>query len=150
MALDRWTKVLAKTHLMGQEALSYFNNMVRLVYVENTGAFLSMGSSLSNGTSFWLLTIIPLLLLGGLGYFIIKKNHELPTLHFIALTCILAGGLGNVIDRIVFDRHVTDFLNVGIGTLRTGIFNFADMYVSFGAVVLLFFSLGKKKDKPAT
>jgi signal peptidase II len=51
---------------------------------------------------------------------------------------IFAGGLGNIIDRIAFDRHVTDFMNVGIGSLRTGIFNVADMCVTAGVIVLLF------------
>jgi len=67
----------------------------------------------------------------------------------IALAAIFSGGLGNLIDRIFFDRHVTDFMNVGIGSLRTGIFNVADMCVT-GGVIVLFFTLraeGKQKEQ---
>jgi len=55
---------------------------------------------------------------------------------FVSLTYILAGGVGNLIDRISNDGLVIDFLNVGIGPLRTGIFNVADIGVMFGAAVL--------------
>jgi hypothetical protein len=49
-----------------------------------------------------------------------------------------SGGLGNVIDRLARSGFVTDFLNVGIGPLRTGIFNFADfaLFVGVGIIVL--------------
>jgi signal peptidase II len=59
---------------------------------------------------------------------------------------MLAGGLGNIIDRLRFDRHVTDFMNLGIGSVRTGIFNFADLYVTFAAIGFLLF-WNKWKDK---
>ena len=45
---------------------------------------------------------------------------------------IFSGGIGNIIDRIMFDRHVVDFMNLGVNNLRTGIFNFADVYVTTG------------------
>ncbi len=55
---DRITKNLAKEHLMYREPISYFHNTVRLEYVENTGAALSLGDQLSKPVSFWLLSII--------------------------------------------------------------------------------------------
>ena len=58
---------------------------------------------------------------------------------------IISGGLGNVIDRLLFDRHVTDFMNIGINNFRTGIFNFADICVTAGAICLLFFYKEKKQ-----
>ena len=48
-----------------------------------------------------------------------------------------AGGLGNLIDRLRFDGVVTDFLNVGVGSLRTGIFNVADAILMLGMFVLV-------------
>ena len=47
------------------------------------------------------------------------------------------GGLSNLIDRLIYDGRVTDFLNVGIGSLRTGIFNLADMAILAGALLLV-------------
>ena len=57
----------------------------------------------------------------------------LPKMSAFAL--IIAGGLGNIIDRLLFDRHVSDFMNIGIQNIRTGIFNFADVCVTAGAIV---------------
>jgi signal peptidase II len=50
---------------------------------------------------------------------------------------LAASGIGNLIDRLLFDGRVTDFLNLGIGGLRTGIFNIADVVGLLGFIVLL-------------
>lgn len=134
---DRITKDLAKQHLMYRDPISYFHNTVRLEYVENTGAALSLGDQLSKPLSFWLLSIIPLIFLAILFIYAIRKVAELKPLKMLSLSLIIAGGVGNIIDRILFDRHVTDFMNIGIHNLRTGIFNFADVCVSAGVIMFL-------------
>lgn len=135
---DRVTKDLAKEHLMYHAPITYLHNTVVLEYVENTGAALSMGDQLSKPVSFWLLSILPLLFLVALFIYAITKVTELNFWKLFAFSLIFAGGLGNIIDRLMFDRHVTDFMNVGIGSLRTGIFNVADMCVTAGVIILLF------------
>lgn len=142
---DRITKNLAKEHLMYREPISYFHNTVRLEYVENTGAALSLGDQLSKPLSFWLLSIIPLIFLLILFIYVIGKMRELSPLKMLSFSMIIAGGLGNIIDRIMFDRHVTDFMNVGIQNLRTGIFNFADVCVTAGVIGLL---ISYRESKP--
>jgi len=52
-------------------------------------------------------------------------------------------GVGNLIDRFLFDGRVTDFLNVGIGSLRTGIFNIADVVGMLDCILLLVASAGQ-------
>jgi signal peptidase II len=141
---DQATKKLAKIHLIGKAPISYLQNTVRLVYVENTGAFLSMGDDWSSTTSFWVFTVFPLVILTGLFVVIIKKRTKLSLKELVALLLIFSGGIGNLIDRILYDRHVTDFLNVGIGSLRTGIFNVADMYVTAGAIMMLLTTFKKR------
>jgi signal peptidase II len=77
---------------------------------------------------------------------VVLKIDGFSRLKAFSLALILAGGLGNIIDRIFNDRHVTDFMNVGIGnTLRTGIFNVADMCVTAGVIGLLIISFTEKK-----
>ncbi|MDB5134303.1 MAG: lspA [Mucilaginibacter sp.] len=134
---DRITKNLAKEHLMFREPISYFHNTVRLEYVENTGAALSLGDQLSKPVSFWLLSILPLIFLIILFVYAITKMRELSPLKILSFSLVFAGGIGNIIDRIMFDRHVTDFMNIGIHNLRTGIFNFADVCVTAGVIGLL-------------
>lgn len=149
IASDKLSKEIAREHLMGRGTISYFHDTFRLQYVENIGAFLSFGSGLSRTASFWLFGIIPsLFLLGFAVYLILKRNH-LNLSIFICYVLILAGGIGNISDRLMNDRHVTDFLNVGIGHLRTGIFNFADLFVTTGVVCLIFFMRSESKNQPA-
>jgi signal peptidase II len=57
---------------------------------------------------------------------------------------IISGGMGNIIDRILFDRHVTDFMILDVQGVHTGIFNFADVCVTAGAIGLPV-SIGIKK-----
>ena len=63
----------------------------------------------------------------------------------IFFAMIISGGIGNIIDRILYDRHVPDFMNLGINNFRTGIFNFADVFVSVGVLGLMV-SLFLKKE----
>ena len=70
---------------------------------------------------------------------------RLGRLRAVALSLVCGGGLGNLIDRIRFDGHVTDFLNVGVGSVRTGIFNVADMALMVGMV--LFFLAYRQSER---
>jgi signal peptidase II len=141
---DRITKSLAKVHLKGKEPLTYFHDTMRLLYTENTGAALSLGDGLPKTASFWLLSIVPLLILLALFIYTIKHLQQMRTMKLVSLALIFSGGIGNIIDRVFFDRHVTDFINMGIGNLRTGIFNVADVCITAGVIGLLFFFNDKK------
>jgi len=148
ISCDQYTKHLAKEHLMFQMPKTYFHNTVVLEYAENTGAALSLGDNLSKTLSFWLLSVLPLLCLVGLFVYVVLKIDGFSRLKTMSLSLILAGGLGNIIDRLFYDRHVTDFMNLGIGNLRTGIFNVADMCVTGGVIGLLIVSYTEKKPEP--
>ncbi len=136
---DRVTKQLAKDHLMNREPISYFYDTCIFVYAENTGAALSMGDGLSKAAGFWLLSMLPLLFLISALVYSIYHSKEFRWLKMFSLALVIGGGLGNVIDRIMYDRHVTDFMILGIGSLKTGIFNVADVCVTFGIIGLFFF-----------
>jgi signal peptidase II len=141
---DRITKTLAKEQLMNKEAISYFHDVFRLEYVENTGAAMGFGEDLSKNASFWLLSILPLACLLLLFVYTIRKSKEMSLPRMLCLGLIFAGGVGNIIDRLFFDRHVTDFMNLGILQLRTGIFNFADLYITIGVLAFLLLYRDKK------
>lgn len=63
----------------------------------------------------------------------------------VAWSLVLSGGLGNLVDRIINDGRMIDFMNIGIGSLRTGIFNVADVYITVGVVVLVFQALQRPR-----
>ena len=149
ISCDRITKDFAKDHLKNKATVTYLDDTVRLQYVENTGAALSWGDDLPRQVSFWLLSILPLLILSGLFIYTLKNLQQMGPMKVFSIALVFSGGIGNITDRLLYDRHVTDFLNVGIGNIRTGIFNVADVCVTSGVIGLLFF-FNDKQNKHTT
>jgi signal peptidase II len=135
---DKITKEIAKDKLMNKDAVSLFYGTVRLDYVENTGAFLSLGDDLPAWAGISIFIVLPMAFLLFLLGYTIKKSDETGLFKLICLALIIAGGLGNVVDRMLYNMHVSDFMVFGIGALRTGVVNMADMYVTFGIIAFLF------------
>ena len=140
--IDRLTKIIAQEILKGigpdyyLGPHYYFGMSVVFVYQENAGAFLGLGSNLSSSARFWIFVVgISLLLL----YFCHKLFQANTLLEFSGWVFIISGGLGNLIDRLLYDGYVVDFIRVSIGGFRTGIFNVADVSVVTGFVLLLGF-----------
>ncbi|MEZ4988498.1 MAG: signal peptidase II [Saprospiraceae bacterium] len=150
IGLDQWTKAWAKKELQYQMSQSFWDNFFRLTYVENEGAFLSLGSDLSHNWRTTLLHWFPAVVLV-IMFFYTLFSRELNKWQTIGMSFILGGGISNIYDRIAFGK-VTDFMNMGIGDLRTGVFNFADVSIMLGLAIMLpyAFSKDKKEDAPAT
>jgi signal peptidase II len=133
---DRVTKSLATEHLADRPARSWFHDVVRLQYAENSGAFLSIGATLPTSLRRHLLVgLTSTMLAVCVAYLLLKPS--LATGAGVALSLIIAGGAGNLWDRIHSAGTVIDFLNLGIGGLRTGIFNIADVLLLAGVLLLL-------------
>jgi signal peptidase II len=140
---DQQTKKLAEAHLALGAQYAYIGDTFRLSYVENQGAFLSMGAGLSENVRTWALKVFPVvLLLALLVYTILSKN--LTLFQVIAFSFILGGGVSNIYDRLMYGQ-VIDFMNIGIGRLRTGIFNFADVSIMVGLFMMLPYIFQGKK-----
>lgn len=140
---DQATKQLAISQLRDEPARAFLGGILRLSFAENPGAFLGLGGSLSRPVQFWLLTAgVGLLLLSMLFY--VATSRRLSRLHIVAIALIAGGGVGNLIDRLMNDGRVVDFLNLGIGSLRTGIFNVADVAIMLGGGLLLLAARGAK------
>jgi signal peptidase II len=138
LASDQYTKQIARDNLSGRPSV-FLDGMVVLQHTENTGAFLSLGATLDSGTRFLIFTFgIGVFLAGAIWMLVRRSNMGLWTT--ITTTLIVAGGIGNLIDRAV-KGSVTDFMNVGIGWLRTGVFNIADVAIMVGIFGMLIASL---------
>jgi signal peptidase II len=146
---DQISKEIAREKVSAYNETEVWGDYFVLIKAENTGAFLSLGSDFSDITHKIVLIILPtLFLIIGLVFILTtKKLTKLPT---IAVSFMIGGGIGNIIDRIL-TGSVTDFMNMGIGSLRTGIFNFADVSIMVGLGLMILSSfLDNKKDKKNT
>jgi len=146
---DQSTKHLAKKHLKGAGTIEVVGDYMVLRYTENRGAFLSIFSSIPSVLRIVLLLIAPAAaLIATTAYVLYDSNIRGP--HLASLCCLLGGGMSNVmIDRLFNNGYVVDFMNIGIGTIRSGIFNFADLSIVFGSCALFHYVFKTKKGAAA-
>lgn len=127
---DQTTKGYAERYLPASQSVQLFGNTVRLQVAHNHGAFLSLGA---NAPKSWrdavLRSGIAVLLISLAIYAVGRPQSRSMTL---ALSLVIAGGTSNLIDRYVNEGYVIDFINIGWGALRTGIFNVADIALMAG------------------
>lgn len=133
LALDLLTKHWAVENLPFHESVPVLGNVVRLTYTHNFGA--AFGIHVGEYSRIFFLTL-SLIALGVLGYLYVHTPAG-RKLRLTAVSLVCAGAVGNLVDRIRYERGVVDFLDVGVGAYRWPVFNVADTAVSVGAVLLL-------------
>lgn len=137
VSCDQAFKGVARSTLADAPPVSYLNDFIRFEYAENYGAFLSLGARLPDTVRFLLLEVlVGFVLAAGLAA-MFSERIGLP--QKAALAIALGGGLGNLIDRVLHGA-VVDFVSVGIGPLRTGVFNLADVAITAGMLAILWLS----------
>lgn len=144
--IDWYTKFLAKKYLFYIRSKSYLNDHFVLDYAENNGAALSFGSKLPANQAVWVLEILPSAILLLMLFYTLKNLKNMKALEIIAFAGIFAGGFANLTDRILNNRHVVDFMIIHFGGLQTGIFNFADVFISIGAICLILKNIFQKSN----
>jgi signal peptidase II len=141
---DQISKCIVRQKLEYNNQTSLIPDFITIVKVENTGAFLSLGDHLPRIIYKILMIFLPLIVLGfALYYLLISSN--LSKLLAVGLCLIIGGGLGNIIDRILYGS-VTDFLHFNFGLFHTGIVNLADISITSGFVIL-FYNLFINRDE---
>tara|TARA_B100001093_G_scaffold484589_1_gene518139 strand:+ start:254 stop:742 length:489 start_codon:yes stop_codon:yes gene_type:complete len=143
ISFDQISKIWVRNNFESYSEKSIIGDVFTLIKVENTGAFLGMGSELSEIPRILLLIIFPVVVLISITlYTYIDKT--LDKLSIIGFSLIIGGGIANIFDRIVFGS-VTDFLYINLGGIfKTGIFNIADLSVTTGMILILISSFKRK------
>ena len=137
---DQATKTIARDHLASSQPVYLVGDVFRFQYSENTGAFLSLGAGLPDSVRFWsLIVFVGVVLIGMLGF--IWTSQEMSPVGIMGGSLVVGGGFSNLLDRLFNDGAVVDFMNVGVGNVRTGIFNFADLVIMIGIGILLAWSV---------
>lgn len=130
---DQWTKSAMMTLLEAGETLYFAGGLIQVSLIKNYDGFLGVAAPLSAQLrNALLLGGVALLIIGCLAYLFSSK----PSAITVPLIFVTGGGSSNLLDRVVYNGGVTDFLSIGVGTIRTGIFNLADIYILAGSAVL--------------
>jgi len=129
---DQLTKNWAETQLQGSEPIPVLNNLFELHYSQNTG----MAFSFLDDKPQFLLVLVSVIVISLIYYIFKEKKLDL------GIAFILAGGLGNLLDRLVHG-YVIDFINPLF--MDFAIFNISDIALNIGMALLIFQWLTKEK-----
>ena len=132
---DQISKGIVRQRVGYHENFKIFTDQFTLMKVENTGAFLSVGSSLPYFIKVLLLSFLPVLVIC-YAMFLLISNKNIPRLIVLGLAFVIGGGTGNLYDRIRYGS-VTDFLHIDFGLFQTGVFNMADVSIMIGMFMIL-------------
>jgi signal peptidase II len=132
VTLDQWTKWLVRENLPFQgtwlpEWLDWLSPYARIVHWHNSGAAFGMFQDASA-----IFTVLAFLVIGAILYYFPRVDSGDWSLR-LAMGLQMGGAMGNLVDRLVRDGKVTDFISVG----SFPVFNVADSSISMGVVVLL-------------
>lgn len=142
---DQLSKELVRSGVEKRAYIELIDEYFILTKVENTGAMLGLGQNLPPILKIVFLQGLPILVLAIILIRILKKS-SMDFRMMLAFAFVIGGGIGNLIDRIAHGS-VTDFFQIKLGFLKTGIFNMADVSVTLGILMLLLFSFTNKKEK---
>ena len=141
--LDQISKILIRNNVEQYSDIKLIGEYFILTNVENSGAFLGMGSGFSPIMKSVFLIILPIIVLISIIIYV-YRDKEIDKVSLIGFSIIIGGGIGNIFDRIIYGS-VTDFLFIDLGGIfRTGIFNIADLAVTTGMILILLMSFKNK------
>ncbi len=143
VAFDQFTKFLAKKYLLGNEPVTFIKGVVQFNYAENKGMAFSMF-----GGARWVFVVLTTVVC--VGALIMMFKNKFPSLWaYWSIGVIVAGGIGNLIDRVLYG-YVVDFIEPTF--VNFAIFNIADSAVTLGTISLMAYlvlDIFKKDEKPA-
>lgn len=143
IAADQWVKYLVRTGIPLYGSVPLVPHVVELTYFRNTGAAFSIFSRHT-----WILAVVSAVVAMGIVVVLVKRVVRHP-FGLLSLSLVLAGAVGNLIDRVHFG-YVTDMFHLLF--IRFAVFNVADMCIVTGGIAtcvyLLFFYDRWEQRKP--
>lgn len=127
IVLDQLSKFAVRSNMRPGDRIPLIGDWLSFYYVQNTGTAFSMfeGNKL---VTFVLATVLIVICIA----FIISEIRAGRSLVPLLLSCVAAGGISNLIDRIALG-FVTDMISCG----SFAVFNVADIFVTCGCVILM-------------
>ncbi len=143
LVLDQGSKLLVDSTMSLYQSIPLIPSF-NLTYVHNTGAAFSFLSE-AGGWQRWLFAGIALSISIGITVWLARLQKQ-ETLLAAALSLVLGGAIGNLIDRLAYG-YVIDFLDVYYGTWHWPAFNIADAAITLGVMLMLAESFGLGRTK---
>lgn len=137
LCVDQLSKYIAVRSLSVGESVPLIHDIFHITLVHNTGAAFGMMSS-----RVYLFIVIAVVSSGVILYFLKKRSDLLNVIERVALSFILGGALGNLIDRLRLG-YVIDFLDFRVWP----VFNLADSFITVGAVLMTWSVIFIRKDE---
>ena len=143
--LDQLSKFWIRGNVAPYSDINIIADYFIITNIENSGAFLGLGSDFSPVIKSILLLALPVgVLVTVLVY--VFKDTSIDKLSLIGYSSIIGGGIGNIYDRFLYGS-VTDFLFIDLGgVFKTGIFNIADLSVTTGMILIVWASFKTKNE----
>jgi len=135
--IDQITKIITLKQLAPIGSVTIIENFLSFTYVENRGAAFGI---MQNSRIFFL--IFTVILIGAIIYYTIKTKQN-SKFYLISTSLIIAGGIGNFIDRL-FRGYVVDMIEVTF--ISYPVFNFADICIVIGAILFCVYMLFSKPE----
>lgn len=137
---DQIIKFFVSTNLKEAGSVSVVDNLLSFTYVENNGV--AFGSFAGNR---WIFVVLTTALIAAILIYMFRKKPQ-DKLFYISVALIIGGGIGNLIDRVLFG-YVVDYISL---SFFPPVCNFADYCITVGTVLLmvyvLFFTNTDKKE----
>ena len=130
LLLDQWTKHLVQERLFLHQTVEIIPKFFNLIHVRNTGGAFGIFGGERGGIGSILFVIISLIAIGAILFLLVKTREDEKTL-FFSLSLVLAGAIGNLIDRLRFGE-VIDFLDFYLLSYHWPAFNIADSAICIG------------------
>lgn len=138
--VDQFSKYLAFINLKEKKPIVLIDNFLQLNYVENSGAAWGILQDQK-----FLLIAITILVVAILGIYV-RSNTTLTMPTLVSISLVAGGAIGNLIDRINMG-YVIDFIDVNFGTYNFPVFNFADIFIVTGVILMMFLIITDKFGK---
>ena len=144
VALDQWSKWKIKTSYDLYHSEPIIQDFFHFTYVTNDG--MAFGLSFPGGKQ--VLLFVTLALTGVIFWMLWKEKNSHNLIRY-GLSFILAGAIGNMIDRVLYGK-VVDFLDIMVGDFHWYIFNVADSAVTTGMILFILHTILIGEKKPIT
>jgi signal peptidase II len=146
LVLDQLTKMIVDRTMSLHQSIPIIDGLFNLTYVRNTGAAFGIFAGSHEAFRLPFLILVSVLALGFV-VVMLKRLRDEETGLITALSLIIGGAIGNLIDRVLYGE-VIDFLDFYWSNYHWPAFNVADSCITIGVLITLFYLIKAKGEDP--